>query len=396
MRSVSGMANIAHFRWLERLSALVLLIVAVDFFCGATLLSAKMGNAQYLKVLGFAQEKLTTIFVKDKIFFHFSPEYVGPSEIQDMSQRYEATYNRINAKLGIQFGEPVDVYLYPEKMEVLIQESLPYLSQYNLTSNEIHVYYTGLQDHGQIEHEMVHVMTAHLGNFRAGFSPSALLVEGLAEYIVAQPWNLGVDKWVKGFLDQDMYIPLAGLHRDHDFRGQNQIIAYEEAGSFVKYLIETYGLEKFKLLYSRPSFFKTYGKSLCKLEKKWLDSLAAIVLQKNELDLIGFRVTLGDIYKTPALLGSLPWIGVQTTTRDNSVFIDKVISGSPAEKGDLRYGDEIIRINGTEIDAENVWRIYALLFENRSGDAVTFSVRRDEEILNSTVMLSVNPKRTIN
>jgi hypothetical protein len=50
-------------------------------------------------------------------------------------------------------------------------------------------------------------------------------------------------------------------------------IAYILAGSFVEFLIEKYGLAKFKALYENGDYDKAYQKSLQVLEKEWRSSL---------------------------------------------------------------------------------------------------------------------------
>ncbi|WP_139205944.1 MULTISPECIES: hypothetical protein [unclassified Bacillus (in: firmicutes)] len=53
-----------------------------------------------------------------------------------------------------------------------------------------------------------------------------------------------------------------------------QWMSYTHAGSFVTYLIETYGLEKFEKVYNQSSldkkFQEIYGKTTEELEKEWL------------------------------------------------------------------------------------------------------------------------------
>jgi hypothetical protein len=46
-------------------------------------------------------------------------------------------------------------------------------------------------------------------------------------------------------------------------------IAYILAGSFVGFLIETYGLPSFRSLYETDNYEKVYEKSLDTLEKEW-------------------------------------------------------------------------------------------------------------------------------
>ena len=50
--------------------------------------------------------------------------------------------------------------------------------------------------------------------------------------------------------------------------------AYVLAGSFVGFLIESYGLPSFRNLYETDNYEKAYGKSLYTLETEWRISIA--------------------------------------------------------------------------------------------------------------------------
>jgi tetratricopeptide (TPR) repeat protein len=80
-------------------------------------------------------------------------------------------------------------------------------------------------------------------------------------------------------LETGQYISLEDLafKKTYLFRRQKyqRIIALQQAGSFVKYLIEKYGLNTFRQIYiSRvQKFEKYYNKSLAQLEDEWLMDL---------------------------------------------------------------------------------------------------------------------------
>ena len=67
----------------------------------------------------------------------------------------------------------------------------------------------------------------------------------------------------------------SGVHTD-DRDVQLRIFrAYRASGSFVKFLIERYGLSKFKTLYKGALFTSVYGKDLSQLNDEWVEVLRA-------------------------------------------------------------------------------------------------------------------------
>lgn len=138
----------------------------------------------------------------------------------------------------------------------------------------IEVYNEEIQAHPF--HETVHILSNPLG------FPPALFFEGLAEYLeIALAGENSLELFIelenqilslKGAKD---WIPIKDLIKYTDIPGPSPAhVSYPEAAAFVKYLLETYGLQKFKECYSglvnsdieqlknMDSLEAIYGKSL--------------------------------------------------------------------------------------------------------------------------------------
>lgn len=106
-------------------------------------------------------------------------------------------------------------------------------------------------------HEVIHVLEDNfLGN------SNNLLGEGLA---VCFGWEDGwhgkpLRKWMRKFLKEKTYIPLKILMDDNVFKTKlEDNITYPESGAFVKFLINKFGIEKFKELDSKVKWKKPVG-----------------------------------------------------------------------------------------------------------------------------------------
>jgi len=93
-----------------------------------------------------------------------------------------------------------------------------------------------------------------------------------------------IDIWAAVAAASSDYIPLADLRAGPFYDFQHEI-SYLEAGSFVKYLIEQYGLDSFKELYRLATGDAThddqlvqqlYGRSYAQLESEWLERLKGL------------------------------------------------------------------------------------------------------------------------
>jgi hypothetical protein len=147
-------------------------------------------------------------------------------------------------------------------------------------------------------HECMHI----LAHFWASQNyPPSFFIEGMAVAHEFDPYNDGwISRWNRAWIDEPFIdivkklktegklSPLSGIMESQAFlsfrKNEGDLVAYPQAGVFIAYLIKTYGLEKFREVYStlnyedtlpviQNQFATTYKVSLEKLEQDWLTSL---------------------------------------------------------------------------------------------------------------------------
>jgi carboxyl-terminal processing protease len=74
-------------------------------------------------------------------------------------------------------------------------------------------------------------------------------------------------------------------------------------------------------------------------------------------------------------MGSYPGVGIEVVAEDGVVKILRPIEGSPAQRAGLRSGDEIVRIDGSDIGADLAGAIARM--RGASGSLVTLAIRRE-------------------
>ncbi|MEM9776649.1 MAG: hypothetical protein AAF902_18870 [Chloroflexota bacterium] len=147
---------------------------------------------------------------------------------------------------------------------------------------------------GRIEEVLVHETIHLLDQQIATSGRLTFLAEGLAV------WGSGghykpedLNGRAAALVATGFYIPLPQII-DNFYPVQHEI-GYLEAGAFVQYLVDTYGWEKFRELYSsyqnapdgqdaaQLDLFlqNVYGKSLVQIEQEWLTKLGEMTLDKN-------------------------------------------------------------------------------------------------------------------
>ncbi len=115
-------------------------------------------------------------------------------------------------------------------------------------------------------HELMHVMARNLW---AG-KPKTWINEGLAVYADDQWWGYKLHDLNKYLLQRDKLIPLEEVI-EH-LTDYSDMIVYPEAGSFLKYLYEQYGVGKVRQLWAHgdtKDFQLVLGEDLATLEREW-------------------------------------------------------------------------------------------------------------------------------
>jgi hypothetical protein len=123
-----------------------------------------------------------------------------------------------------------------------------------------------------LAHELTHVL---MGN-----SSSRLMTDGLAVYCQERFNDFDFPNFftpVKvatlGNFRRGSFLSLTELQKGIGFNGETRRLAYLEAGSFARYLIDRYGYPMYRQVYYSNDFSQSYGSTLVELEREWLESL---------------------------------------------------------------------------------------------------------------------------
>jgi hypothetical protein len=134
-----------------------------------------------------------------------------------------------------------------------------------------------------LKHELAHIFSTEFGSsfLKLSGDLSPFLIEGFAT---------AIDPFVDIY---DIYY-LAAIHYANskeniipqisgsiNFFGFNSTLSYIYSGSFCKYLIEVYGIDKFKRFYSNNDFVKVYNKKFSSVTDEYLKYLKSISFDKS-------------------------------------------------------------------------------------------------------------------
>jgi tetratricopeptide (TPR) repeat protein len=170
--------------------------------------------------------------------------------------------------------------------------------------NEMHILWRGVGDH-VLAHELAHIFTEPFGagplrlSMQYGVGVNMGLVEGIA---TAADWpaaELTPHEASAALRQRGLAPDIRRLVSASGFWTQASGRAYTLMGSFVRYLVDTYGIEAFKKAYGRGQFLGAYGKTPDALVTEWEAFLDAIELTDRQVEVARY------LYDRPSIFGKV-------------------------------------------------------------------------------------------
>lgn len=234
-------------------------------------------NASIQRALGGRWE--TPHFV-----LYYDIERTQPRQIERLARDHEFRYHQLVRYFGHKPQQKIESYLFvsaAQKNQYMGAERTMIARPW---AYQMYLHGMGFP-HPVLKHELAHVFSAAFGHgpFRIaaqhGILPLNALIEGVA---VAADWerdDLTPHQWCKAMLEKGWKIDPAKILGPAGFFQQSSALAYRVAGSFSRYLIDRYGMERYKLAYGKADFARVYQRSLEQLAQEWRSFL------KNQVQL---------------------------------------------------------------------------------------------------------------
>ena len=215
-------------------------------------------------------------------------------EIETIARDHEFRYAQLTDYLRTQPTRKVNAYIYTSSDQkkrligaghTLVEDPIGY---------GFHVNYEPFP-HPIIKHELVHALTTDWHPFLK-VSLKLGLHEGIA---VAADWNEGKltpHQWSKAMRVLGV-APTIEQIMGLGFWGQASSRSYMIAGSFVRYLVDTYGVEVFKRVFPTGNFRDVYSKSLSELSNEWEAFLDTVPLTPADSTTAEHRLTRRSIFQ---------------------------------------------------------------------------------------------------
>ncbi len=206
------------------------------------------------------------------IFYHSPGDFVYAS-------RSEAFHNWAVTLLRVTCPKKIDYYKYKDREQQKRLTGYTYTGWANASTFEAYSYLPWMN------HECVHLYTSVIGH------PPKFFNEGIAVALQTDPYNNDyeareksgerVHDLVKRYKDSGDLYPVDDILDNSGFNANDYTITYPQSGSFILYLIDTYGIDLMKIIFAtvdrsaskaeiRAVFQSTYGMTIEDAEQDWL------------------------------------------------------------------------------------------------------------------------------
>ena len=264
---------------------LIVVLLGFQFYAGA--LGMRPTREDIARKLGGFRE--TAHF---EIFYARELE----TEIERIAEDCEFQYAQLSTYLvpeGAALSWKVRAYIYasPEQKKRLIGAGNT--SVEDPFGHAFHIHTQGFP-HPVLKHELAHVLTVPWSPLKVSLKVG--LHEGIA---VAADWDEGRltgHQWAKAMRQMEIAPPLSGI-MGFGFWGHAGARSYLLAGSFVRFLVDTYGIEKFKGVFPTGNFIKNYEKDLYSLETEWIEFLESVPLTDDDVAFATYRLQRPSVFE---------------------------------------------------------------------------------------------------
>ncbi len=235
--------------------------------------------------------------------FYYMPGTAAGRDLAQLVALAEVSLAGISSILEMDLDGKMSVYFVPR---VFWQGGATYGNKVQLISY-LDRNYTGVETWSYFTHEGTHALAQDLLQPKEeGGGPDGVLVEGLAVWASDGHYRQEpLDDWAAVVATSDGFIPLADLRAGPFYDFQHET-SYLEGASFVKFLVEQYGLDRLKELYGQATgdaghdetlVQRLYGRDYGALEADWLAYLAGLDPTPEQAEIWRLKVHSFDLMR---------------------------------------------------------------------------------------------------
>jgi len=252
----------------------------------------------------------------ENFVIYYAPGTPEAKNIELIAMDHEWRYKQLKEALDLDSTQKIRSYIYPDIKTRKILTGAGETTIANPIHNEIHLIYDSFP-HPVLKHELVHVMAGEFGNNVLKLSPKIGLLEGIAVAVDWRGQRFTPHEWSKVMLEMGIAPKIEDII-GFGFWYSSAEVSYTLMGSFSRYLIDSYGIEKFKSAYKTGNF-SIYGKNLGELSQEWQEFINTVETPPETKAIAEARFSRPSIFEAtcPRKVAELKNQGYESFENDN-------------------------------------------------------------------------------
>lgn len=210
--------------------------------------------------------------------FHYIKNSCAEKDIYKIIDFQEKCFKHICNSLKVNIGFKINYYLCdsPEELGRIYGDNEPANGFAQMPDKIYAVYNEKVKCIGY--HEDVHIIS-----YNTLTRPKQSFIrEGLAMFFDRVWWGYPNQAWVKEMIECGVFLKVSNLMNNEEFFKYSEVITYPYAGAFTEFLINIFGIEKYKKLYlntsenAEASFSSIFGSTLENIENEFTDYVTTV------------------------------------------------------------------------------------------------------------------------
>jgi tetratricopeptide (TPR) repeat protein len=299
---------------LIRIWDVLLLVILVIAIITTHLNESKIGISYTRDYI--TQNILSGSIETENFVIYYAPGTHEAKDIKLIAMDHEWRYKQLKEALDLDSTQKIRSYIYPDIKTRKILTGAGETTIANPIHNEIHLIYDSFP-HPVLKHELVHVMAGEFGNNVLKLSPKIGLLEGIAVAVDWREQRFTPHEWAKVMVEMGIAPKIEDII-GFGFWYSSAEVSYTLMGSFSRYLIDSYGIEKFKSAYKTGSF-SIYGKNLGELSQEWQEFINTVETPPETKAIAEARFSRPSIFQAtcPRKVAELKNQGYESFENDN-------------------------------------------------------------------------------
>lgn len=213
---------------------------------------------------------------------YYSKAIKNPKEIELIGLLHDYYYEAVMNELKLRNKSKIISFIFADENEKRFLFGSGKADVAKPWLNQIYLNYPTLRE--TLKHELTHLLAKEFGAtpFKIASRLNLAITEGLAMAIENNFDNYPVHYMAKLAFNSGYKIQVKKLFSGINFFSQYSSVSYIYAGSFIRFLIDKYGVNKIKEFYKSANFENVYNIPFNQIEKEYYEYLDSLTLQLNK------------------------------------------------------------------------------------------------------------------